>query len=155
MREVRAGGDDRAGLGDEAGVDVVLAERHVGAVRAVEDQRELLLVADAEDHQGGEALGVRPDPPHVHALLRQLLADEAAHVLVADAGDEGRSEAEARGARGHVGGRAADVFLEGPHVLEPAADLLPVKVHRGPADGDDVERLGHGAVSLSRGSRTP
>src|SRR5690606_19179655 len=75
----------------------------------------------------------------VDALGDELLADEAAHVLVADAGDEAGFEAEPRRACGHVGGRAADIFAEARHVLQPPADLGAVEVDRRAADGDDVE----------------
>jgi hypothetical protein len=150
VAEVGAGGDDGAGVGDQRSVDVVLAERHVGAVLAVEDQREALLVADAEDDEGGQPLGVGDHAAGVDAFGGQGLADEAAHVLVADAGDQRRAEAEAGGAGGDVGGRAADVLVEARHVLEPAADLRAVEVDRGPADGDEVERLGHAFPSLAQ-----
>ena len=43
---------------DEGLVDVARRQRHVGAVLAVEDQRERLAVADAEDHQRGQPLGI-------------------------------------------------------------------------------------------------
>ena len=49
------------GRGDVGLVDVGLVERHVGAVLAVEDQREGLLVADAEDDQRGQPLRVGDD----------------------------------------------------------------------------------------------
>ncbi len=88
MAQMRAGRDDGPGLGDEVGIDVVLAQRHVGAVLPVEDQRELPVVPDAEQDQRGEALGIGPDAAHVDAFARQLLPDEAAHVLVADPRDE-------------------------------------------------------------------
>ena len=65
----------------------VLGEPHVGAVLAVEDQRELLVVADAEDDERGQPLGVDLHAARVHPLAGKLLEDEAAHVLVADPGD--------------------------------------------------------------------
>jgi hypothetical protein len=49
---------------------------------------------------------------------------------------------------GDVGGRAADVFLERPHILQPPADLRAVKVDRGAADGDDVKRARVGHVGF-------
>ncbi len=137
--EVGAGDGDRAGVGDQGLVDVGLAEGHVGAVLAVEDQREMGLVADAEDDEGGEALGVGDDAAGVDAFGGEGLADEAAHVLVADAGDQAGAQAEAGGAAGDVGGGAADVLVEARHVLEPAADLGAVEIDRRAADGDDVE----------------
>src|SRR5690606_23686718 len=100
-------------------------------------------VADAEDDQRGEPLRVGLDAPDVDALGGGLLLDEAAHVLVADRGDQAGLQSEAHRADRDVGRAAADVFGEAGHVLQPAADLLSVQVDRGPADADHVERLGH------------
>ena len=88
VAEVGAGGHHGAGVGDEALVDVVLGERHVGAVLAVEDQREALVVADAEEDERRQPLGVDLDAAGVDALAASAARDEAAHVLVADAGDQ-------------------------------------------------------------------
>src|SRR3546814_5962753 len=54
-------------------VDVSLAERHVGAVVAVEQQREVAVAAHAEDRQRGEALRIDRhalglDPPALELL---------------------------------------------------------------------------------------
>ncbi len=65
---MRAGRHHRARFGDEGGVDVVDAQRHVGAILAIEDQRELLLVANAEQHQRRQPLRIGPDAAHVDAL---------------------------------------------------------------------------------------
>ena len=143
MRHVRAGGEDAAGLGDELRVDIVGRERHVGAVLAVEDQREAFLIADTEQDERREALRVGDDTAHVHPFGPQLLADKAPHVLVADAGDHGRFQAEPCRTGRRVGGRAADVLAEGPHVLQPAAHLAAVEVDRRSADGYDIERTHH------------
>ena len=141
VAEMGAGREHGAGLGDEALVDVVLGQPHVGAVLAVEDQREALVVADAEDDQRGQPLGVDLHPAGVDALAGQLLDDEAAHVLVADAGDHRGLQPQPRRAAGDVGRRAADVLREGAHVLQAPADLVAVEIDRRPADGDEVERL--------------
>ena len=114
-------------------------ERRVGAIVAVEDQREGLVVLDREQHQRGQPLRVGGDAVERHAFARHLLADEAAHLLVADAGDEPRFEAEPRRADGDVGRAAAHRLGEGGDVLEPRADLLAVEIDRAAADGDDVE----------------
>ena len=112
VAEVGAGGEHGAGLGDEALVDVVLGQPHVGAVLAVEDQREALVVADAEEDERGQPLGVDLHAAGVDALAGQLLDDEAAHVLVADAGDHRGLQPQPRRAAGDVGRRAADVLRE-------------------------------------------
>ena len=137
--EMRAGDDDGGGLGDEILVDVAFIERRVGAVGAVENQRKRPLVAHAEDDERGEARGIGAQAARVDALARELLADEAAHMLVADAADQRRPEAEPRRADGDVGGTAPDGLGETGHVLEPPADLLAVEIDRRAADGDDVE----------------
>ncbi len=139
--KMRAGHHQRPGGGDERLVDVVLAKCHVGAILAVEDQRELMLVADAEQHQSRQPLRVGLDALNVHAFARQLLADEAAHMLVADPRDDRRPEAQPRCAGRDVGGRAADIFGERAHILKPPADLRAVEVDGGAADGDDIERF--------------
>ena len=141
VAEMGPGGEHGAGLGDEALVDVGLGQPHVGAVLAVEDQREALVVADAEEHQRGQPLRVDLHAAGVDALAGQLLDDEPPHVLVADAGDHRRLQPQPRRAAGDVGRRAADVLGEGAHVLQASADLVAVEVHRRPADGDEVERL--------------
>ena len=145
MAEMGPGCEHRPGLGDEALVDVLLGQPHVGAVLAIEDQREPLVVADAEDDQRGQPLGVDLHPAGVHALAGQLLDDEAAHVLVADPGDHCGLQPQPRRAAGDVGRRAPDVLRERAHVLEPPADLVAVEVDRRPADGDEVQRLRHQA----------
>ena len=144
-REMRAADEDGAGRLDIGLVDVVLAQRHVGAIGAIEDVRRVAIVAHAENDEGGQPIGIGDDAIDGDALAHELLADEAPHVLVADAGDEPGLEAETRGADGGVGGAAADRFGEGGHVLQPPADLLSVKIHGRPADGDHVEtgRCGH------------
>jgi hypothetical protein len=143
VAEVGPGRHHRARGGHVALVDVILAQRHVRAVVAVEDQRELLLVADAEDHQRGQPLRIGDDAARVDPLLGKLFLDEPAHVLIADAGDERRLQTQPCRAGRHVGGGAADILVEAGHVFETAADLCAVKVHRGPSDRDHVEGFRH------------
>ncbi len=73
-------------LRDEGRVDVGFAQRHVGAVAPVEQQREVLEVADAEEGEPGQPRGVQAHAAHVDALARQRLADEAAEVVGARRG---------------------------------------------------------------------
>ena len=70
---MRAGHDDRAGGADEGLVDVGLGERHVGAVLAIEEQRERAVVLDREDGERGQPLGI-----DLHAVERDALALQAA-----------------------------------------------------------------------------
>ena len=134
-----AGDDDRLGGGDEGLVDVALVERAVGAIVAIEDQRKGLVVAHAEQNQRGQPRRIGVNAGDVDAFAGALLADEAAHVLVADAGDEPALEAEPRRADGDVGRAAADRLGEARHVFEAAADLGAVEVDGRAADGDEVK----------------
>ena len=146
QREVRAGDEDGGRGGDEILVDVVLAQGAVGAVVAVEDERECLLVAYAEQHERGEALTVHHEPAGVDALARQLLAHEAAHGLLAHAADEGRLQPEARSTDRDVGGTATDGPGKRRDVLQATADLLPVKVDADTPDGDEIKLSVHAAA---------
>jgi hypothetical protein len=139
LRQVGAVDQHRAGPGEPGLVDVAGLQRHVGAVLAIEDQRKGVAVADAQDDQGGQALGVGQHAGHVDALAGQLFADEAAHVVGADPGQQAGLQTQARAARGGVGRAAAQVLGERGHVLQPSADLLAVEVHAGTAHGDQIE----------------
>ena len=52
-----------------------------------------------------------------------------------------RPESEPRRADGDVGGTTAHGLREACDILEPAADLLAVKINGRAADGDQIERL--------------
>jgi hypothetical protein len=118
--------------------------------RALETKASSIsLSSSALSAQRGEAARIGVDAGGGDALARALLADVAAHVLVADPGDEAALQAEPRGADRDVGRTAADRLGKARHVLQPAADLGAVEVDRRAADGDDVEgRLGHARQSL-------
>ena len=131
--------NDGPGGTDEVGIDVVLGQRHVGAVLAVEDEREGLRVADPQDDQRRQAFRVGLHTAGIDAFALQLLDDEAAHVLVADAGDHGGLQAQARGTGGRVGRTAAQVLGETGHVLQAAADLISVQIDGRTAYGNDIE----------------
>src|SRR5580704_14763277 len=134
---------DRTRLRNESLVNVAFAKCHVGAIGTVENQRELLLVANAEQNQRGQALRIGFHTADVHTLLRELLADEAPHMLVAHAGDQRRLETKARRSCGYIGRRAADILAERRHILEPAADLHAIEINRRPAYGDHIQWFCH------------
>src|SRR6185503_11113924 len=121
-------------------VDLGVADRHVGAVLAQEDERERLLVLDAEHDGRGEPRRIDADVGDVAAFARDRLGEKAAHRIVADARDQPRAKAEARAAERGVRRRAAQVLGEARHVLETRADLLRVEVDAEAAEADDVER---------------
>ena len=89
-REMGAAEEKRLGRGDEVAVEIALLDRHVGAVLAIEDQREGVAVANAEDDERGQALRIGLDVAGIDAFRFQGLADEATHMFVADTGDERR-----------------------------------------------------------------
>ena len=138
-REMGAAHQHRLGAFDIGRIDVALVERSIGAIVAIKDEREGLFVADAEQDERGEPHRIGADAGDVDALARATLADEAAHMLVADAGDEAASQPQTRRADGDVGRAAADRLGEGRHILQAAADLHAVEVDGRAADGDDVE----------------
>ena len=154
-REMRAAHQHRLGAFDVSRIDVALVERAVGAIVAIEDQREGLFVADAEQHERGEPHRIGVDSGDVDALAFALLANESAHVLVADAGDEAAFQPEPRRADGDIGRTAADGLGEARHVLEAAADLRAIEIDRRAADGDDVQAgfKRHGQTLSSRFER--
>jgi hypothetical protein len=138
---MRAGDQHCLGRSDEVGIDVALAERHVGAVLAIEEEWESVIALDRQDRQRRQPFLVDADARCHHALAAELLEDEATHLLIADPGDQRGAEAETCRPDGNVGGRAAHRLGEGGDILQARADLLSVKVDRGAADGDDVEHV--------------
>ena len=136
---MRAGDEQRLRLREEILGDVVLGHRHVGAVLAVEDQRERVAILDAEHDAGGEPRRVDADVRDVAAFARERLGEEAAHRVVADARGHRRLEAQPRAAERGVGRRAAQILGEARDVLEPRADLLRVEIDGEPAEADDIE----------------
>ena len=143
-REVRARDEQRAASRDVGVLDLRVADRHVGAVLAQEDQRKRVLVLDAEDDGRGKARRVDADMADVAAFARDRLDEEAAHRVVADARDQSRLETEACAAERGIGRRAAQVLREARDVLEPRADLLRIEVDAEAAETDDVERPAFG-----------
>ena len=143
LRQVGARDQQSVGRADEGRIEILLRNRHVGAVVAVEHQREGIAVADAEEYQGGKFFRVGDDMAHIHAFGGKKFAHETAVVFIANAGEHGRLQPEARDADRGVGRRAAHVFVEGQHVFEAAADLLAVEVDRRAANADDIELALH------------
>ncbi len=138
-REVGAGDEQRLRLGQEIGGDVVVGDRHVGAVLAIEDQRKRVAVLDPQHHARGQPGRIDADVRDVAAFASERLDEKAAHRVVAHARGHRRVETEPRAAERRVGRRAAEVFGEARDVLEPRTDLLCVEINRKAAEADDVE----------------
>ncbi|MDT4855661.1 hypothetical protein FQZ97_900240 [compost metagenome] len=113
MRQMRASGEYTSGLGNEVRIDIVFAKRHVGAVFAIEDEREMFLITDAKDHQRCQALRIGDDTARIHTFTRKFTQQKAPHMLVTDAGYECRFEAQSSSASRDIGGGATDIFVEG------------------------------------------
>ena len=121
-------------------LDLRLADRHVRAVLAQEDQRKRVLVLDAQHDGGRESRRVDADVTDVAAFARDRLDEEAPHRVVADTRDQTRLQAEARAAERRVRRRSAEILCEGRHVLEACADLLRVEIDAEAAETQDVVR---------------
>ena len=146
LGEMGARHDDRAGASDQRFVDVALIQRHVCAVGPIEYRRRHPLGLHGEQHQAAQAVLVGVHPIDDDTLANQLFANETAHLFGADARDQRRPEPEPHSADGDVGGATAYGLGEACDVLEPAADLLAVKVNGRAADRDQIERLVSGGV---------
>ena len=137
-REMRAGDEQRLRLREKIGGDVSFGHRHVGAVLAIEDQRERVAVLDSQHDRRGEPRRIDADVRDVAAFTRDRLDEKAAHRVVADACRHRRLEPETRAAERGVGRRAAQVFGEARDILETGADLLRVEIDGEPSETDDV-----------------
>ena len=84
-------------------VEVADRDVHVGTLLAVEQQRKCLAVADAEDRQRRQALGVGDYVAHVNALGGEGLAHEASVLLVAHSCEHRRFKPQARRADRRIG----------------------------------------------------
>ena len=80
------------------------------------------------------------DVADIDAFGDEGFAQETAHMLVADARQHGDAQAEPRSANRRIGRRAAEIFGEARHVLEPAADLLAVEIDCGAPHRNQIER---------------
>src|SRR5512134_2058023 len=130
LREMRARDEERMRRADEGGVEIPRAHRHVGAVVAVEDEREGVAVLDGEEYERGKPPRIGGDVRYVDALGGKRLAHEAAVMLVADARQHRYLQPEAARAHRNVRRAAAEVLGEARLILEPRADLLAVEVER-------------------------
>ena len=126
---MRAVDEDRRGRGYQLFVYVRGFQGHVGTILAIEEERELVAVADSQDDERGQPVGVSSDRARIDAFSRELLSDEPAHVIGADARNQSASQPKAGKPDRRVGGASADIFGERAHVLEPPTDLLAVEVN--------------------------
>ena len=139
---MRARGHNRARRADIVRVNIIHRQTHIGTVLAIENQRELLLIADAQQHQGRQTLGVGLDPRHIHALALQLLTDEPAHVLIPDARDQTGLQTQPRRPAGNVRRGPTDVLLKGPHILQAPTNLRPIQINRRTPNRNQI-KCGH------------
>ncbi len=138
---MRASGEHTPGLGDEVGINIIFAKRHVGTVLTIEDQREVFLIPDAEDDKCCQTLRIGDNAACIHAFARKFAQQKAPHMLVANAGYESRFETKPCGAGCNIGGRTTNIFVEGRHILEKTADLCAVKIYRRSANRNQIKPL--------------
>ena len=91
-------------------VKILLAQRHVGAVLAVENERESLAIADTQDDQGSQSLCIVQNTANVDTFPDELFADEAPHVIGADARQQTGVESQSSGGHGRVCRASADIL---------------------------------------------
>ena len=137
--EMRAGDQQRAALRDVRLLDLGIADRHVGAVLAQEDQRKRVLVLDAENDRCGQSIRVDADVADVAAFPRDGFGEEAPHRIVADARNQSCVEAEPRTTECGIRRRAAEILREARHVFQSRTDLLRVEVDAEASEADDIE----------------
>ena len=143
-REMCPGYEQCFAGGNEVGGEVGHFDRHVSAVIAEKDQRKGVPVLDAQNHQPGEPVGVRHDMADIDATACKLLANEAAHVFIADSCQHGRLQPKACTAVRDIAGGPPEIFGEARRVFQSTADLVTVEVDRGPAQTNYVKgTMGH------------
>ena len=79
------------------------------------------------------------DVADIDAFGDEGFAQEAAHMLIADAREHRDAQTQPRRANSGIGRRSAEIFRKARHVLEAAADLLAVEIDGGAAHRDQVE----------------
>ena len=77
------------GFSNKCRVNIRLTDRHISAIFTVEDQRKLGLIADAQQNQRCQPLGIGHDTSGIDPLPLQLLNNEPAHMFITNAGDQG------------------------------------------------------------------
>ena len=143
--QVGAGDRERAGRRERRGVGIRGLETHVGAILAIENVRKALGVLDAEQNESREPPRVGLHGADVDALGGQGFADEAAHVLVADAGQHGHLEPQPRKTDGDISRGAAEVLGEMLGILEPRPALEAIEVDGRATQANEVDAAGGGA----------
>ena len=140
LGEMRAGDDDGAGGADEVLVDVGFGQRHVGAVLAVEEQRE---GACRPRPRGWRAPSAAPDRPCTPSSATPSRVSCSRMKRPNCSSPTPVMRPHFRPSRAApmamLVGRAADRFREARDVLQARADLLAVEVDRRAPDGDDIE----------------
>ena len=116
--------------GNEILIDVILAYRHIGTIFTIENQRKLFTIADTQQHQSGQSLGVGNHIGCVNALGLKLLSNEAAHMLITNTGDQRRLQTKTGATDADVGWASTNIFGKTCHILKPATDLRAIKVDR-------------------------
>ncbi len=96
--EVRTGHRQRAGGGDVLFVDILRRERHVGAIVTIENERERLLIFNAEHHQRRQPLFIGDQVFGIDACARQRFTQEASVMFIPHAGQHRRFQPLDRGA---------------------------------------------------------
>ena len=129
VAEMRSRRQHRPRRANKILVDVLLAERHVGAVLAVEDQRELLASRmprmTRAVRRSGSIFTPRVSTPSRASCsrMKRPMCSSPTPVITADF-NPSRAVPQAM-----FVGEPPMYFVERPHVLQPPADLSAVEIH--------------------------
>lgn len=145
------GASDQQGFagGDKRFADVFGPQRHVGAIFTVEDQGKGFPILETEQHHGGQSLRIDLNAADIATFTGQGFNQETPHVIVAGPAQHRRPEPQPGGAERDVGGRAAEVFGEAAHILQPCPDLLRIEVDAKAPEANQIQLTSTGKTSLA------
>ena len=100
---MRARHSDAARPADKVRVNIGFAQRHIRAILAVEDQGELLLIANSQQNQSCQPFRIGDNAAGLDPFSGERLADKPAHMFITHPCDECRFQTEPGCSDCHVG----------------------------------------------------
>jgi hypothetical protein len=106
--EAGAGHEDDAAVTNGCAPDIVDRQRAIGAVVAIERERELVGRLDREDHRAGAVSGLARNEPRLDLFALEKRGHEVADLIVTHGGQQRRAQTEPARADADVCRAAAD-----------------------------------------------